>query len=194
MTILDDKKQVAVTSIADWRLWLEQHHEQDEGVWVVTFKKHCGDWYVAYEELVEEALCFGWVDSHNRKVDEDRTQLYISPRRKGSPWSASNKKRVQKLLREKRMQKPGQLKIDAAKKDGSWSVYDDIEKGLVPSDLKHALDKNVKARKHWGGFPKQVRKNILWWIKQAKKAETRQNRIEKTVSDAAQGRMANHPG
>lgn len=191
---MENAAWVGIDSLQAWRAWLDAHHEQANGVWVVTWKKHCGNKHVAYDDVVAEALCFGWVDSHQRKVDDDRTRLYVSPRRAGSPWSGTNKKRVAKLIREKRMHRAGLALIDQAKRDGSWTVYDDIEKEIEPPDLQQALDANPAARKHWQAFPRQARKNILWWIKSAKREETRRRRITRAVAEAAANRIANHPG
>ncbi len=190
---IDQFEHLEITKREQWRNWLSKNYKRDQAVWLVTYKKYCGYSYVDYDTVVCEALCFGWVDSHTRRVDEDRTKLLFSPRREKSPWSATNKKRVKTLINEKRMEAAGMAKIKQAKKDGSGSIYDDIEKGIEPDDLKAALDSKPQARKHWNDFKKKVRKNILWWIKSARKEETRENRINKTVEMAVSRLMANHP-
>ena len=112
---------------AEWRMWLAEHYRRDQGVWLVTFKKASKRPYLGYEDSVEEAVCFGWIDSRNRALDEDRTMLWFAPRRKGSGWSRSNKTRVAKLIESGLMTEAGMEKIEAAKLDGSWNALDAVE-------------------------------------------------------------------
>ncbi len=186
-------EQVQVESRAAWRAWLAGNHTQTEGIWLVTFKKHVKDKYLPYDDIVEEALCFGWIDSLPRKLDEDRTMLFLSPRRPKSPWSGLNKRRIEKIMAEGLMMPPGQAMIDQAKEDGSWSLYDDIEALVIPPDLAAALEANSAARKYFDRFSDSSKKGILWWIKSAKRPATRQKRIAETVALAAQNIKANHP-
>ena len=179
-------EQVEVTSREQWRTWLTNHHTQTESIWLVTYKKHTGSRYLAYDDIVEEALCFGWIDSLPRKFDADRTMLLLSPRRPKSPWSKLNKDRVAKILSQGLMTPAGQVKIDRAKADGSWSFLDDVEALVIPDDLADALAKNSKAKQYFAAFSPSSKKGILQWIKSAKRANTRQRRIEKTVDLAAQ--------
>ena len=132
-------EKVEVKSRAEWRRWLERHHEQKESIWLVAYRKHCTSSYVPYDEIVEEALCFGWIDSVRRKLDEDRTMLRLSPRKPKSPWSRINKRRVDKAIREKRMSVAGLARIERAKKDGSWTIADEVEDLVIPADLADAL-------------------------------------------------------
>ncbi len=193
MADLNRFEHIEVTTREQWREWLAANHERDEAVWLVTFKKHCGERYVDYGATVEEALCYGWVDSHTRRVDEDRTKLLFSPRRPGSPWSKSNKDRVERLIAAGKMTPAGLTKIEDAKRDGSWSIYDDIEAGIEPDDLKAALEEDQAAEQQWSRVRFSSKKNILWWIKSAKTDKTRKKRISETVSKAAVGKLANHP-
>ena len=179
-------EQVEVTSREQWRTWLTNHHTQTESIWLVTYKKHTGSRYLAYDDIVEEALCFGWIDSLPRKFDADRTMLLLSPRRPKSPWSKLNKDRVAKILSQGLMTPAGQVKIDRAKADGSWSFLDDVEALVIPDDLADALAENSKAKQYFEAFSPSSKKGILQWIKSAKRANTRQRRIEKTVDLAAQ--------
>lgn len=183
--------QIEVTSRAEWRAWLEAHYSRAEGIWLVTYKQHCGERYVPYDAIVEEALCFGWIDSLPRKLDRDRTQLYISPRRPGSPWSRLNQQRVQRLIKQGQMTAAGQDKIDQAQKDGSWSIYDEVEDLIIPPDLAAALQANEPAQGYFQAFSNSAKKGILWWIKSAKRPATREQRIEKTVRLAAENIKAN---
>ncbi|NJN01197.1 MAG: hypothetical protein HC873_04540 [Leptolyngbyaceae cyanobacterium SL_1_1] len=170
-------QQVEVTSRAQWRTWLSEHQAETDGIWLITFKKHCADKYVSYDAVVEEALCFGWIDSLPRKLDSDRTRLYISPRRKGSPWSRLNKQRVADLLEKGLIMPAGQQKIDQAKADGSWTVYDEVEDLIIPADLATVLEADPVAKTHFPALSDSAKKGILWWIKSAKQTATRQKRI-----------------
>ena len=164
-----------------------------EPFWLVTYKKHVKNRYVPYGDVVEELLSFGWVDSRTRRVDDDRTMLLVSPRKPGSTWSAANKKRVAKLTRAGLMMPAGQQKIDAAKKDGSWTYLDDIENLVVPDDLAAALARDDRAMSNFEAFNASSKKVILMWLKTAKRAETREKRVRETVRLAAKNVKAAHP-
>ena len=188
-----DHPQIEFRSRRAIRDWLEVNHANAGTFWLVTWKKHVEEHYVPYGDVVEELLCYGWVDARTRRVDEDRTKLLVAPRKTGSTWSASNKRRVARLTRAGLMTPAGQAKVDAAKKDGSWTWLDDIEKLIEPDDLEAALSRNRKARTNFDAFPGSARKVILLWIKTAKKRETRANRIAETVRLAAKNIKAAHP-
>lgn len=176
----------------EWRRWLKQNGSDSRGVWVVIYKKHSGEARLTYPEAVEEALCFGWIDSTPNKVDTKRYVQYFAPRRPRSIWSQLNKKRVQQLIREGRMAAPGLEKINAAKKDGSWRALDAIDQLIVPTDLAKSLTVNAEAKKNFEAFSVSSRKIILYWIHSARKPETRARRIEEVVSKAARNIRANH--
>jgi uncharacterized protein YdeI (YjbR/CyaY-like superfamily) len=178
---------------AAWRAWLEANHTNRRGVWLVYYKKESGKPRVAYDDAVEEALCFGWVDSVPNRIDEDRFRQLFSPRSVKSPWSALNKRRVEQLIAQGRMTPAGLAKIEAAKANGMWDAYDAIEALTVPDDLRAALDAVPAAATHFDGFSPSSKKNILWWIESARKPETRARRIAETVEKAAHGLKANHP-
>jgi uncharacterized protein YdeI (YjbR/CyaY-like superfamily) len=182
------------TDRAAWRAWLAKHHATSSGVWFVSFKVSSGKPRITYDESVEEALCFGWVDSLPRKLDDERTMLLFTPRKKGSPWSALNKRRVAKLTKAKLITPAGAAAIDRAKADGSWTIFDDAERMLVPDDLAAALKQNATANAHFAVFPPSVKKGILWWLKSAKRDATRAARIATIVEKAAQNKRANYPG
>lgn len=175
------------------RNWLQKNHSSGGPFWLVTFKKHVKDRYVPYGDVVEELLCFGWVDSRTRRVDEDRTMLLVSPRKPGSTWSAANKQRVARLKRTGMMTPAGQARIDAAKTDGSWAYLDDIENLVIPDDLARALARNKRAQANFDGFNAAAKKVILMWLKTAKRPETREKRVRETVRLAAKNVKAAHP-
>lgn len=187
----ENLEQIEVKSRADLRAWLAAHHEQSESIWLVTYKKAVADGYVEYDAVVEECLCFGWVDSLTRAKDDQRTMLLLAPRKEKSAWSASNKARVVKLLAAGLMEPPGLAKIEAAKKNGMWGFLDDVEALISPPDLVAALENYPDAKTHFDAFPRSPKRGILEWIKQAKKPETRAKRIEETARLAQDNDRAN---
>ncbi|MFZ0546638.1 MAG: YdeI/OmpD-associated family protein [Candidatus Promineifilaceae bacterium] len=176
-----EKERVQVESREAWREWLEKNYNREKGVWLVTFKKHTGDKYVSYEETVEEAVCFGWIDSTARRVDEDRTMMWMSPRKAGSGWSRSNKERVERLTAADLMMPPGLEKIEAAKADGSWNALDAIENLEVPPDLAEAFGKYESAEQNFEAFTRSAKRAILVWIANAKRPKTRAKRVAETA-------------
>jgi len=174
-----------------WLAWLEAHHTQTEGVWLVSYKKATGKPRLSYDEMVEEALCFGWVDSKPGKLDEMRTMLYFAPRKPGSGWSKPNKERVERLIAEGRMAAAGLGKVEAAKRDGSWGALDAVERLELPADLIAAFDEHGDARANFEAFPRSVKRGILEWIANAKRPETWVRRIVETATLAARNERAN---
>ena len=140
---------------------------------------------VPYEDAVEEALCFGWIDSKGGGLDATRNRLYFSPRRRRSPWSSSNKARVERLIAAGLMRPAGLAAIEAAKASGSWSALDEVEQGIVPDDLGKAFGAHAPAAENFAAFPWFARRSILLWISQAKKPETRAARISEAATKAA---------
>jgi uncharacterized protein YdeI (YjbR/CyaY-like superfamily) len=189
--VSDAYAQLPVESRAAWRSWLEAHHAGTPGVWVVTWKKASGGRYVGYEDLVEEALCFGWVDSRSRGLDDARTQLLMTPRKPASRWSRPNKERIERLQAAGGMAPAGLAAVELAKATGSWTGLDDVEAGREPEDLRAALDADTDARRHWDAFPRSTRRAILEWITAAKRPETRQKRVRETAGQAARNVRAN---
>ena len=152
-------------------------------VWLVTFKKHQPD-YLAYEPMVEELLCWGWIDSVTRKLDADRSMLLIAPRKTTSAWSALNKAHVARAEESGAMTPAGAAKIAAAKSNGMWNFLDDVERLEVPEDLAKALG---SRRDTWDAWPRSVKRGTLEWIKTAKTAPTRAKRIENVRASAMAG-------
>jgi uncharacterized protein YdeI (YjbR/CyaY-like superfamily) len=191
MTTEPPANSVHPLSRAEWRSWLEHNHTRTDGVWLITFKKATGKPRIEYDEAVEEALCFGWIDSKGNKLDEERSLLYFAPRKVGTGWSRPIKQRVEKLLRAGLMAPAGLAKVEAAQADGSWNALDAIEALEVPPDLAQALAANHTAKEFFAAFPRSAKRGILEWIANAKKAETRVKRIEETVRLAAENKRAN---
>jgi uncharacterized protein YdeI (YjbR/CyaY-like superfamily) len=175
----------------EWRAWLEQNHTQTGGVWLLTFKKATGKPRIEYDEAMEEALCFGWVDSKGNKLDAERSMLWFAPRRPGTGWSRPNKARVERLLQLGLIAPAGLAKIEAAQRDSSWSALDGVEALEIPPDLAEALATTPNAQAYFEAFPHSVKRGILEWILNAKKPETRAKRIAETAQLAAENRRAN---
>src|SRR5579883_642961 len=176
----------------EWRAWLEKNHQTSPGVWLIYYKKNSGKSRVPYDEAVEEALCFGRIDSRPNALDDERYMQLFSPRKPKSVWSKLNKQRVEALIQQGLMTEAGLQKIELAKQDGSWNKLDAIEELEIPEDLKNALEANEPANTYFNAFSNSSKKNILWWIESAKRPETRLKRIEETVTLAAQNKKANH--
>lgn len=189
----DGKPLLLVETQDEWQGWLEANHEESSGVWLVSWKKATGKPFVPLTDAVDEALCFGWVDSKINRLDEERAMRLFTPRNLKSPWSRINKEKVARLVNEGRMATAGLRLVDGAKADGSWNIYDEIEDLVIPPDLASALADDEAAKSFFENFPDSSKKTILWWIKSARRPETRATRISKTVGLAAQNRMANHP-
>jgi uncharacterized protein YdeI (YjbR/CyaY-like superfamily) len=182
---------VLMETRAQWRRWLERHHSRDAGLWLVTWKKASGKPQLAYDDLVEEALAFGWVDSKTQALDTQRSMLWLAPRRPGSLWSGPNKQRVERLMAAGLMAPAGLAKVEAAQADGTWTALDAVEALEVPADLAAAFDLHPGSRARWDAFPRSARRGALEWIVQAKKAETRARRVDETARLAARGERAN---
>lgn len=181
---------MTVTSRAAWREWLEANHGRRGSIWLVSFKKgHAG--HVPYATLRDEALCFGWVDSRPAKLDEARSMLLMSPRKRGSGWSGVNKARVAALIEAGLMAAPGLAAVSAAKADGSWERLDTATALLPPDDLVAAFAAHAGSAAAFAAFPPSARRAILEWIAQAKRPETRAARVLETARCAARGERAN---
>jgi uncharacterized protein YdeI (YjbR/CyaY-like superfamily) len=186
MSRLDELQRIAFADRAGWRAWLADHHDSTPGVWLVYHKKASGNRSVTYDEAVEEALCFGWIDSKVNALDDDRYMQVFTPRKKGSVWSRLNKERVARLVANGLMTPAGRIKIEAAKEDGSWALLDAVDDLVVPDDLRAALDADPVASANFAAFSDSVKKPILWHVYSAKRTATREQRIAEIVKAAAE--------
>jgi uncharacterized protein YdeI (YjbR/CyaY-like superfamily) len=184
---------VEVTSRAEWRAWLAAHHASSPGVWLVTYKKAAGARYLPYADQVEEALCFGWVDSKARGLDAHRSQLLMTPRTPRSGWSRPNKERVARLAAAGLMAPAGLAAVRTAKANGAWSALDDVENLVEPDDLRAALDADPKASAFFETLDANNRYAVLHRLQDAKKPETRARRIEKFVAMLSRGETIHRP-
>lgn len=185
-----DAPLVPADDRATWRAWLEANHAHATGAWLVTWRKGQGP-VLDYGEAVEEALCFGWVDSTGGRLDDRRTKLYFAPRKTRSVWSASNKARVERLIAAGLMRPAGLAAIERAKANGAWVALDEVEQGIVPTDLAAALDAHPPAAQRFAAFPWSARRALLIWVADAKKPETRAARVLETAVRAARNERAN---
>ena len=147
------------------------------GVWLVTWRPRSGRGSLDYEAAVEEALCFGWIDSTGHRLDDDRGEQYFAPRKTRSPWAATNKARVERLIRDGRMAPAGLAAIAQAKANGSWEVLDSVERLEVPDDLAAALEAHPPAAANFAAFPPSARKMQLAWVAFAQRPDTRATRV-----------------
>src|SRR5262245_943665 len=172
-----------------WRAWLEAHHA-GRGVWVASWRKASGRDAVAYEDLVEEAICFGWIDSTVNILDDDRGLQLMTPRKPKSGWTRLNRGRVAAMEAQGRMTAAGRRAVEAAQANGSWTIYDAVEDLVEPDDLAAALAAVPRARTAWDAFPPSARKQMLWWVISAGRPQTRASRIAQIVTQAELGRRA----
>ena len=189
--IQDGVQTLHATSRAAWREWLTAYHLTEKNVWLILYHKKSATPSVYYDEAVDEALCFGWIDSIKYKRDEDSALQFFSQRKPKSNWSRVNKAKVERLIAANLMTSAGMVMIDLAKKTGTWTALNDVENLTVPDDLQALLDENPTAKAFFMAFPRSAKRAILEWILNAKQAETRLKRLEETVRLAEKNERAN---
>ena len=173
-----------------WRAWLTANHATERGVWLCSWRTVTGRPQCPYAEAVEEALCFGWIDSTVNVLDDDRALQLMTPRQARSTWTRLNRRRVAAMEEAGLMTDAGRRVVATAQANGSWTIYDPVEDLVEPPELAAALDAEPAARRHWDGFPPSAKKQMLWWVISAKKDDTRQRRVAAIVEQAATGRRA----
>jgi uncharacterized protein YdeI (YjbR/CyaY-like superfamily) len=179
--------RVHAETVAQWRAWLEEHHADEDGVWLVMWRPGTGRPRVTYEEAILESLCFGWIDSLSHPVDDERTMLWFTPRRAGSPWSRVNKERLARVEAEGRMTDAGRGVVERARADGSWAYLDQVEDLVVPDDLADAFARYPGAADSWESFTPSDRKVALRWILDVRRDATRAARVDETAREAQRG-------
>jgi uncharacterized protein YdeI (YjbR/CyaY-like superfamily) len=173
------------------RDWLLKNHNRKSGLWFITFKQTSGKGRIAYSDIVDELLCFGWIDSKPNSLDDKRSKLWIAPRKSNSGWSKINKEKIERLIKDQKMHAAGLAKMNQAIENGSWNRLDQVENLEIPKELELALAKYELAQKNFEAFPKSVKKSILEWIANAKKEETKTKRICETAKLAESNIRAN---
>lgn len=171
-----------VTDREEWRSWLEKNHSTEKEIWLIYYKKHTGRPRIPYDDAVEEALCFGWIDSTVKRIDGEKYCQRFTPRRKKSGWSKLNKARVKELIKNGKMDDAGFVKIEAAKRNGMWDrVTEPVIVDAIPASLERALSDNKKAKEFFCGLSPSCQKQYAGWIASAKREETREKRIAEAV-------------
>lgn len=170
-----------------WRKWLEENHQIKNSVWLIFYKNKSNQPTVKYSDAVDEALCFGWIDSKAKAIDDEKFMQFFCKRKPKSVWSKVNKEKVDRLIENGSMTEAGYQSIEIAKQNGSWSVLDAAESLIIPDDLESEFKKHTQAGDYFQSLSRTDKRNILQWIILAKRNETRIKRIEEIVQSAAQG-------
>jgi uncharacterized protein YdeI (YjbR/CyaY-like superfamily) len=189
-----DVNTVIARTTAQWRAWLSENSRTENEVWLIIHHKDSETPGVRYHEAIEQALCFGWIDGLHRRRDTDSSQLRFTPRTPRSIWSRVNRRRAADMIEQGLMTEHGYAAIDLAKAKGTWENMANGDSAVVPGDLRAAFGRNDAARANFEKFPPSSTRLILEWIASARKPDTRQRRIERTVTLAAMNLRANHPG
>lgn len=181
-------KQLYFKTSQEWREWLANNNDKETEIWLIFFKKNTGKQSIEYESSVEEALCFGWIDSLIKKIDESKYARKFTPRKDNSKWSESNKKRVERLINNQRMTDIGLAKIETAKKNGQWDKPDRQDISFdIPEEFNKALDKNNVAKEYFEQLAPTYRKQFIGWIVVTKRPETKAKRIKESIRLLAKG-------
>ena len=189
----DHLEKVEVKSHEELREWFEKNHAQKDSIWLVTYKKSAGEKYLANTHIVDECVCFGWMDGRKMKLDDKRTMQLLSPK-KTQHWAKSYKDRYARLKKEGRMHEAGEALVREAKKSGAWDFMNDVDNLIMPDDLRDALKDKPQALSNYEAFPDFAKRDILRWIKIAKREETRAKRIAETAVKAARNERASGTG
>ena len=174
-------------SKAEWRAWLSENHQSNQSIWLVYYRSSSNKPSLTWSDAVDEALCFGWIDSKKKTIDKESYMQYFSKRKPNSMWSRINKEKVTKLIEENLMTDTGFQSIVIAKENGSWNALDDVEALIIPKDLKEALASNLEAMAFFNELSNSAKKLLLHWVTFAKRPETRKKRIVELVESASQG-------
>jgi uncharacterized protein YdeI (YjbR/CyaY-like superfamily) len=178
----------------EWRQWLEKNHIIKQSVWLVYFKKNSGNFTLSWSEAVDEALCFGWIDSTAKSIDDKQYKQFFTKRKPKSVWSKINKDKIERLCKEGLISKAGFDAIEIAKENGSWTILDDVESLNIPLELQNEFECNPNAKKYFQSLSNSVKKQFLYWIVSAKRDETKQKRIDEIIHLANQNQKPKHIG
>lgn len=171
----------------EWREWLQENHEKRQSIWLIYLKKGSKQPSIVYNDAVDEALCFGWIDSKSKPIDSDRYMQFFCKRKPKSVWSKINKEKIERLTQQGLMTKAVFECIEIAKENGSWTILDEAEALIIPTDLEEAFQGKIAAKNFFLNLSRSDKRNILAWLVLAKRTETRQNRINEIVTLAVQG-------
>lgn len=179
--MMNTREELYFKNDIEWRAWLEKNHETSAGIYLIFYKVSSATDSMRWEEAVKVALCFGWIDSTVKKLDDERRRQYFCPRKPKSVWSKLNKSYIVELIAEGKMHESGSRKMIAAIKDGSWTALDDVENGIIPKELQTAFEANPTAYENYQNFSPSYRKSYLYWLNQAKRETTREKRIAEII-------------
>lgn len=182
---MKDVEEYCPSDKEDWRRWLELNHNNKDAVWVIFYKKSSLNHNLSWSESVDEALCFGWIDSTKRSIDSEKYKQYFSKRKAKSNWSKINKEKVKTLIDLGVMKEDGYKSIKTAKENGSWTILDQIEALIIPEDLKEELANHNNSVEYFDNLSKSDKKILLYWIISAKREETRKKRILEIAENAS---------
>jgi len=168
----------------EWRDWLEYNHDKKKSVWLIYYKKKSNIPTITYSEAVNEALCFGWIDSKSKPLDEHKFMQFFSRRKEKSVWSKVNKEKIERLTKEGLLTKAGYEIIETAKQNGSWTILDEAEALIIPEDLDKEFQKRINAKEYFLSLSRSDKRNILQWLVLAKRQETREKRITEILEQA----------
>jgi uncharacterized protein YdeI (YjbR/CyaY-like superfamily) len=180
-----ERPRIQPTSRKAWRAWLTKHHVASPGVWLVYAKKHSGIPSLTYNDAVEEALCFGWIDSKINPIDDDLYMQVFTPRKSKSAWSESNKARVERLMAAGLMTPAGRAMVRAAQASGSWNAWKHVEEMAIPPDLAKAIKANPEASRNWEAYSASRRKGVLYRLAGARRPETRARYLQEIIENMA---------
>lgn len=179
---MEEQEYLYFKNAEEWRLWLHDNHQSATKVFLIFYKVGCGIESMRWEEAVQVAICYGWIDSTVKRIDENRRRQLFTPRKDKSVWSKLNKTYIEKLIAKNLMHESGLRKIAIAKQNGSWEALDEVENYTIPEDLLYAFEQNPMAFQNYNSFSPSYRKSYLYWLNQAKRTETRANRIVEIIS------------
>ncbi len=172
---------IYLVSRTEWRLWLQKNHSSKQSIWLVFYKKASSKPTLSWREAVDEALCFGWIDSKKVAIDKEKSHQIFSKRKTKSTWSKINKEKIKHLIDEGLMTKAGFEIIETARQNGSWEILDEVEELVIPKDLEEKFKTKENAKGYFLSLSKSTKKAILQWIVLARRQETRQVRITEFV-------------
>ncbi len=186
---MKEAEEICPKNKNEWRKWLELNHKEKEAVWLVFYKKSSPKFNLSWSDSVDESLCFGWIDSTKKSIDEERFKQYFSKRKAKSNWSKVNKEKVKSLISQGLIKEAGYKSIEIAKENGSWTILDSVENLEIPIDLKHELQNQEGAMEYFETLTKSIKKSLLYWVVSAKREETRNKRIMEIAENASAQRI-----
>lgn len=181
---MKDAKDFCPNNKKEWRKWLRLNHKKKDSVWLIFYRKTSPSYNLSWSESVDEALCFGWIDSTKRTIDNESYKQYFSKRKAKSNWSKINKDKIKNLIDQGLMEKEGYKSIEIAKENGSWTILDKVEDLVIPEDLQQVLKNHKGSTEYFESLSKSAKKGLLYWVVSAKRQETRQKRILEIAENA----------